>query len=1383
MPFSILLRITAVLLLSLAVALPAAAQDKDFDSPNFPVPFGPDNIGTDFYLSFPANWELAAGEKYVRLYISSGVETRVTVKAGLFRGEVTTIPNDIVTIDMPNIAAQAFVRNDQAPVPDDQIYEDAAVIITAEDPIIVYGMNRTQFTSDGLLAIPTNGLGRRYIVASARSVADGVRQELPSQFMVVAPYDNTIVTMEYTFRTPNHQEGDKVSVTMNSGDVYSAMSLGFRADLSGTFIYSNNPIAVMGGQNCTYLPDERYPACDHIVEMLPPMETWGTVYHSVPFQDRTKGDTYRIFAGAPDAEIFLNGVLLATLPNIGGVNGSGWIEYRQDERIPMEFTSDKPIYVAQYNNSQRYDQSTATDPFFMNLSPIEQYQTDLIFSTPGADFATNYVQIVCDSAGLDSIEIARAGTDDWTLVTRAPGLAGVVQFPSEINGLKYRGLTLSIQPGVWRLRGPRPMAGYIYGGGSFDSYGYPLSVALGNLESPDEDKPVFNFVQECDGSAEGSVIDMPDDNQIRSNLSTVRLHPNSMNYELDVDDFRPGVDRGTNFRLRVVDPAQDGIAILIATDMAANVGYDTVEYFARDLEFLPDPLDFGELFVDEEGTLNVSITNNGAREIDLLDILLQRGNRGFEIISPEGGTTLGANGGWVDVQIRFVRPVTGDFLDSLGIVDDCDTTWFSEMRARVVQPVISVTDWDFGRRPLAAPPIDHDIEISNVGTGTLTVTGHESGPNDPVFTLPNGLPAFPLQLGEGARQTLTVRFRPTAAQPYSDAIIFTHNAPPSDANDSIGLLDGEGITATLFATSYDWPRKRVGTGPYLATVDIVNSGSADARVFGILDRTGPNTADFEADTDGQLQNETIRPGEQITVGVSFSPQAVGNRRDTVIWDVGDPQNRNVYSVLTGIGIVPGLATNDLDFGSLIIGDPENTRTVTFRLDGDPQWRDTVWIERFDFVSDNANGTDDFRYELTNGETFPIMLVPGESNSVEITGYFTPQAGGQRNASILAITRDGVDTVSRWVGQGTTLESRFTVQIGTSPDICLDTEDTINVTITSTGDAPLSITTISLDTPGVTEFEIVDAPTLPIDLAPGESITVRVAFRPTGTNGPRTTSMVVATDATDTPIQQFVLEGIGSQYTITGQVELLGTIDRNEDGTTEAVLGEEITARVVLDEGLDGVGATSYKIVLTYDPGQFLPPTSVAAITLNPAVHPAGSQAVIDPATTAGRLVLSVNSPTPFTGTGQVNLLGTKFGVIFNADLVRGIDVESVSFGSDASCATIAVTGDEIDVDPICGLNLRLIDLVDGAKYALTGATPNPVTTDMVEIEYTIALEAPTLLQIVDPTGNVVGTVVNQHQQPGTYRVAVDARTLASGLYYLRLESNQFEETKVMMVRK
>ena len=233
-----------ILALLLLLARDGRAQGAD-PYKNFPVPFGPNNAGKDFWLSFPANWDdPTAARYYIRLYITSGVKTQVRVwVGGAIRKVLTTIPYDVVTVDLNPTEAQIFTRTIADPVPGDQVYKNKAIHIEADAPIVVYGMNRTSYTSDGLLALPTNGLGRDYIIASYAAVAGGTNNELPSQLMITAPYNNTQVTIDQPMATPNHGEGARIYVTLDSGDVYSAMTVGYNGDMSGAVIRASKPVA------------------------------------------------------------------------------------------------------------------------------------------------------------------------------------------------------------------------------------------------------------------------------------------------------------------------------------------------------------------------------------------------------------------------------------------------------------------------------------------------------------------------------------------------------------------------------------------------------------------------------------------------------------------------------------------------------------------------------------------------------------------------------------------------------------------------------------------------------------------------------------------------------------------------------------------------------------------------------------------------------------------------------------------------------------------------------------------------------------------------------------------------------------------------------------
>ncbi|MCB0714293.1 MAG: hypothetical protein KDD67_18350 [Ignavibacteriae bacterium] len=660
------------------------------------------NVGREFYLAFPANWEFPAGEKYIRLYIASEVETRVDIYAlGQFRRSVKTKPNDIVTSDLSNLEGQIFVRDDKTPVPDDQIYRNQAVRVVAEDPIILYAMNRTSYTSDGLLALPLNALGKEYVVPSATSVG-GATQNLPSQYMITAPYDNTTVTITNPMNTPNHREGETFTITLNQGDVFSAMSVGNGGDLTGAHIVASRPIAVTAGHHCTYIPDFQYPACDHLTEMLTPVTSWGRVYNALPLANRTKGDTYRILAGEPDADILINGVKVATLSRVGGPQGVGWIEYREDARRPLTFSSNKLIQVVQYSNGQQYDNASGSDPFYTILTPVEQYQSNLFFSTLGIDFPQNFFAVVGDSLGIATAEIAKAGTSDWKKLLALSATVSYT-FPTSPTETQYAGLVFS-SIGTFQVRSEGKLGGIMYAGNSFDSYGFPIALLVENRAIVDTVPPAVEWDIECGNFITATVRDMPDDPAPRSNLSTIWLdYSASSNYRLLVDPFIPNESRTATFRLEAINPREDGRAVVQIRDWSGNVVFDTIDYDSPDLAIASQ--DFGMVPLNEQRDSLVIVENRGSQPVRLTRFSLLSGSSGFKV-GQITGTIVVQPSGEFSLPISFSSDRPGRSTDTLVVEDSCGITWKVPVRAEAVDTLNSVegTVWDHASLNLSIVP-------------------------------------------------------------------------------------------------------------------------------------------------------------------------------------------------------------------------------------------------------------------------------------------------------------------------------------------------------------------------------------------------------------------------------------------------------------------------------------------------------------------------------------------------------------------------------------------------------------------------------------------------------------------------------------------------------
>jgi hypothetical protein len=86
------------------------------------------------------------------------------------------------------------------------------------------------------------------------------------------------------------------------------------------------------------------------------------------------------------------------------------------------------------------------------------------------------------------------------------------------------------------------------------------------------------------------------------------------------------------------------------------------------------------------------------------------------------------------------------------------------------------------------------------------------------------------------------------------------------------------------------------------------------------------------------------------------------------------------------------------------------------------------------------------------------------------------------------------------------------------------------------------------------------------------------------------------------------------------------------------------------------------------------------------------------------------------------------------------------------------------------------------KFELKQNYPNPFNPE-TNIEFNIHVPGHTRLIVFDVLGRVVNSLVNEHLSAGSYKVNFSGSTLSSGLYFYRLETGNFTETKKMLLVK
>jgi hypothetical protein len=86
------------------------------------------------------------------------------------------------------------------------------------------------------------------------------------------------------------------------------------------------------------------------------------------------------------------------------------------------------------------------------------------------------------------------------------------------------------------------------------------------------------------------------------------------------------------------------------------------------------------------------------------------------------------------------------------------------------------------------------------------------------------------------------------------------------------------------------------------------------------------------------------------------------------------------------------------------------------------------------------------------------------------------------------------------------------------------------------------------------------------------------------------------------------------------------------------------------------------------------------------------------------------------------------------------------------------------------------------EYSISQNYPNPFNP-MTEIKYQVPVVSNIVIKVYDTYGKEVATLVNGNRQPGTYQVSFDGSKLASGVYFYRLQTKNFTDTKKLVIVK
>lgn len=411
------------------------------------------HAGTEFWLTFVIN---APFEGTPVLHISGDTATTGVIENAAHGISIpfAVTPGELTVVPVPPGNMNLGVANDTI--------GNAALKISAQAPVLVTAINGAVAIIDGFAAVPAAQLGREYrVIAGPTGGTDGVPRG--SQFAIAATRSNTKVIIVPSATVGARLAGVPYQITLNAGQSYHLWATtqpGLMADLTGTTISANHPVAVVSGHATIRIPDgtDFY---DVIYDQQTPISEWGQRFVLTPFALRSSGDVVRVLAHESGTVVSINGVVATTL-NAGQ-------SFNIELTGPMRIESSRKVAVAQFLKGlgvEPPDAGIMGDPMQMNVRPISQWQRRYHASTstfPGDWESMHFLNIIAP------LSVTHAVTIDGTALLPA-------QF-SPLGDSGYASVTLTYPVGTYVVQAPEPIGVNVYGYAHASAYGYAAPTA------------------------------------------------------------------------------------------------------------------------------------------------------------------------------------------------------------------------------------------------------------------------------------------------------------------------------------------------------------------------------------------------------------------------------------------------------------------------------------------------------------------------------------------------------------------------------------------------------------------------------------------------------------------------------------------------------------------------------------------------------------------------------------------------------------------------------------------------------------------------------------------------------------------------------------------
>jgi hypothetical protein len=287
-------------------------------------------------------------------------------------------------------------------------------------------------------------------------------------------------------------------------------------------------------------------------------------------------------------------------------------------------------------------------------------------------------------------------------------------------------------------------------------------------------------------------------------------------------------------------------------------------------------------------------------------------------------------------------------------------------------------------------------------------------------------------------------------------------------------------------------------------VTLTNTGAATLNVSNVA-LTGANAGDFVIGT-STCSAAALAPAQKCTVQVRFKPTARGAR--TAALTFTDNAAGSPHSVaLNGTGLASEVtfSPTSVAFGDQRTGTTSAEQQVTITNTGNSDLTINSLIR---------SGTDFNQFVVGAQTCVGVTIAPGATCTANVA--FKPTSTGAKSGTLRTTDNaPGSPHTMVLTGTGTASAVSFDTPLNFGDQETGTTSASQTLTVTNSGTASLTVSSVTLAGTDPTEFSLVSETCTTAAIAPGATCQVTVAFKPT-TAGAKSASVSLTDDAPGSP---------------------------------------------------------------------------------------------------------------------------------------------------------------------------------------------------------------------------------------------------------------------------